>query len=89
MTKTPRHGETFQLGGIAVRGVHTPCHTQDSICFFMEDETGRAVFTGDTLFISGALLCSRGPAPVVEGTMVSPACWCGRWTEHGWDACAC
>lgn len=53
VTKTPQHGETFQIGDISVRAVHTPCHTQDSICYFMEDSTGKAVFTGDTLFVSG------------------------------------
>ena len=35
-------------------GLHTPCHTQDSVCYFLEDGTGRAVFTGDTLFIAGS-----------------------------------
>ena len=53
VTRTPAHGEVFKLGEISVKSVHTPCHTQDSICFFMEDATGKAVFTGDTLFISG------------------------------------
>ncbi|KAL6891047.1 Metallo-hydrolase/oxidoreductase [Trichoderma longibrachiatum] len=53
VTKTPKHGETFKIGDISVTAVHTPCHTQDSICYYMEDSTGRAVFTGDTLFISG------------------------------------
>ncbi|KHN94584.1 Las1-like protein [Metarhizium album ARSEF 1941] len=53
VTRTPAHEETFKLGDISVRAVHTPCHTQDSICFFMEDDSGKAVFTGDTLFISG------------------------------------
>ena len=54
VTKTPKHGEAFKLGDITVKPVHTPCHTQDSICFYMEDGTGKVVFTGDTLFISGA-----------------------------------
>lgn len=58
VTKTPQHEETFKLGSIAVRSVHTPCHTQDSICFYMEDDTGRAVFTGDTLFVSGTSVSS-------------------------------
>ncbi|KAG5983153.1 hypothetical protein E4U54_006279, partial [Claviceps lovelessii] len=53
VTQTPGHGESFKLGDIVIKSVHTPCHTQDSICYFMEDTTGRAVFTGDTLFISG------------------------------------
>jgi len=67
VTKTPKHGETFKLGGISVKPVHTPCHTQDSICFFMEDETGKAVFTGDTLFISGMFQTGRA-----HGYL----CWC-------------
>jgi hydroxyacylglutathione hydrolase len=59
VTRTPAHGETFRIGeDISVRGVHTPCHTQDSICYFLEDGSQRAVFTGDTLFISGTFfLC--------------------------------
>lgn len=53
MTQTPKHEEVFKIGDISVKAVHTPCHTQDSICYYMEDSTGKAVFTGDTLFISG------------------------------------
>lgn len=56
---TPSHEETIHLGDdLTIRALHTPCHTQDSICYFVEDsKTGeRAVFTGDTLFISG---CGR------------------------------
>ncbi|KAG5790774.1 hypothetical protein H9Q69_010171 [Fusarium xylarioides] len=56
VTKTPGHSETFKLGDITFKGVHTPCHTQDSICFFVEDGKDKAVFTGDTLFIGG---CGR------------------------------
>jgi len=53
VTKTPKNGEGFKLGDISVKGLYTPCHTQDSICWFMEDSTGRVVFTGDTLFHGG------------------------------------
>ncbi|KAF7714883.1 Hydroxyacylglutathione hydrolase [Penicillium ucsense] len=57
VTKTPAHGEEFKIGDrITVRALHTPCHTQDSICYFMEDGDQRVVFTGDTLFIGG---CGR------------------------------
>lgn len=45
--------ETFKIGdNIDVKCIHTPCHTQDSICYYLQDsKTGeRAVFTGDTLF---------------------------------------
>jgi len=56
VSKTPSHGSTFSIGkNIQVTALHTPCHTQDSICWFMEDKTTdeRVVFTGDTLFIGG------------------------------------
>ena len=38
--------------------IHTPCHTQDSHCFYVEDSKSgeRVVFTGDTLFTAG---CGR------------------------------
>jgi hydroxyacylglutathione hydrolase len=54
VTTTPGHGDTFTIGeNIKVKALHTPCHTQDSICFLFEDGNDRAVFTGDTLFIGG------------------------------------
>jgi hydroxyacylglutathione hydrolase len=58
--------ETFNVGGIKVTGfsslrnmnlrigLHTPCHTQDSVCYFLEHGDSKAVFTGDTLFIAGS-----------------------------------
>ncbi|KAI0998809.1 hypothetical protein K3495_g9387 [Podosphaera aphanis] len=54
--QTPRHGEGFKFGNISVTALHTPCHTQDSICWLLEDIKGRVVFTGDTLFHGG---CGR------------------------------
>lgn len=58
VTRTPAHNSTFTLGSITVTALHTPCHTQDSICYFFEDAAAsqRAVFTGDTLFVGG---CGR------------------------------
>ncbi|RYP09018.1 hypothetical protein DL764_001514 [Monosporascus ibericus] len=56
VTRTPADGEGFNVGNIAVKGVHTPCHTQDSICWFAQDGNEKAVFTGDTLFHGG---CGR------------------------------
>ncbi|BEI96281.1 hypothetical protein CcaverHIS631_0112300 [Cutaneotrichosporon cavernicola] len=52
-------GDKFKIGdNINVTCHSTPCHTQDSIAFFLEDNrTGqRGVFTGDTLFLAG---CGR------------------------------
>ncbi|KAI4696409.1 uncharacterized protein J4E88_000586 [Alternaria novae-zelandiae] len=56
VSETPGHNSTFKIGSINVKALHTPCHTQDSICFYFEDGNDRAVFTGDTLFIGG---CGR------------------------------
>ncbi|KAL5381081.1 hypothetical protein DPSP01_007340 [Paraphaeosphaeria sporulosa] len=57
VSETPAHKSQFTIGeSIKVTALHTPCHTQDSICFYFEDGTDRAVFTGDTLFIGG---CGR------------------------------
>lgn len=56
---TPSHQEVIDLGdNLSITALHTPCHTQDSICYYVKDSsTGeKAVFTGDTLFISG---CGR------------------------------
>lgn len=59
MTETPAHGASFNIGSIAVKALHTPCHTQDSICWFMQDGDDKAVFTGDTLFIGGTSIHPR------------------------------
>lgn len=59
VTYTPAHNEVIDLGDeLSVTALHTPCHTQDLICYYvLNSKTGaRAVFTGDTLFTSG---CGR------------------------------
>jgi glyoxylase-like metal-dependent hydrolase (beta-lactamase superfamily II) len=42
-------GETLVVGKLRVRVLHTPGHTEDSICLVFEDR----VLTGDTLLIGG------------------------------------
>ena len=46
-------GETFNLGNVTIKVLHTPGHTFESTTYLLIDETGRdhAIFTGDTLFI--------------------------------------
>jgi glyoxylase-like metal-dependent hydrolase (beta-lactamase superfamily II) len=41
------HREQLMLGGSGVWVLHTPGHTEDSLCLY----DGREVFTGDTLFV--------------------------------------
>jgi glyoxylase-like metal-dependent hydrolase (beta-lactamase superfamily II) len=40
-------GDRLKLGGASVKIMHTPGHTEDSICLY----DGREVFTGDMLFV--------------------------------------
>ncbi|KAG9123706.1 Cytoplasmic glyoxalase II [Ceratobasidium sp. 392] len=60
LTNLVKDGDTFGIGdNVKVKCLATPCHTQDSICYYVEDKTRseeRGVFTGDTLFIAG---CGR------------------------------
>jgi hydroxyacylglutathione hydrolase len=46
-------GETFALGNIGIKVLHTPGHTIESSCYLVIDENGKpnALFTGDTLFV--------------------------------------
>ena len=48
-----KDGETFSIGDITIKVLHTPGHTPESTTYLLTDETGkdRAIFTGDTLFI--------------------------------------
>ncbi|SCU93018.1 LAMI_0E12926g1_1 [Lachancea mirantina] len=57
-TDVPQHGQEYKLGDLLVKCIRTPCHTQDSVCYFVRDpHTGeRCIFTGDTLFTAG---CGR------------------------------
>ena len=49
VTYTPSDNETLELGEDLTITVHL-CHTQDSICYFVQDKktNEKAVFTGDT-----------------------------------------
>lgn len=44
---TVAHGARFHLGGMETQVLHTPGHTDDSICLLVGD----ALFSGDTLFV--------------------------------------
>jgi hydroxyacylglutathione hydrolase len=56
-TKFPVHvaadGETFSIGALTIKVLHTPGHTLESTCYLLKDENGKdhCVFTGDTLFV--------------------------------------
>ncbi len=46
-----KDGEAVGVGGLEVRGLHTPGHSPDSMSFYVEDGAERFVFTGDILFV--------------------------------------
>jgi hydroxyacylglutathione hydrolase len=56
-TKFPVHiakdNETFTLGDLTIKVLHTPGHTLESACYLLKDKNGKdhCVFTGDTLFV--------------------------------------
>lgn len=43
-------GGTIEVGRSRLKAVRTPGHTEESTCYLLD---GRALFTGDTLFLSG------------------------------------
>jgi glyoxylase-like metal-dependent hydrolase (beta-lactamase superfamily II)/rhodanese-related sulfurtransferase len=43
------NGEILRVGNMRIQALHTPGHTRDSMCLYVEDR----VFTGDTLLIGG------------------------------------
>ena len=78
VTQSPAHGEEFKIGErISVKALHTPCHTQDSICYFMQDGDQRVVFTGDTLFIGGMYRISFRLICIIRLILLG----CGRFFE--------
>ncbi|HWU67458.1 MAG TPA: MBL fold metallo-hydrolase [Stenotrophobium sp.] len=48
-----RDGEHIGIGGVALRALYTPGHTDDSYSFVLENGDVPRVFTGDTLLIRG------------------------------------
>jgi hydroxyacylglutathione hydrolase len=46
-------GEVFMLGELTITVLHTPGHTQESVCYLLKDNHGKnhALFSGDTLFL--------------------------------------
>jgi hydroxyacylglutathione hydrolase len=46
-------GDTFSIGDLTIKVLHTPGHTLESACYLLKDEKGKdyCIFTGDTLFV--------------------------------------
>ncbi len=46
-------GQTYKVGNVSLKVLHTPGHTLESTCYLLMDEKDKphAIFTGDTLFV--------------------------------------
>jgi glyoxylase-like metal-dependent hydrolase (beta-lactamase superfamily II) len=53
-----QHEERIQLADATIRALHTPGHTWDHVCYFLEQE--RAVFAGDLVAGAGSLVVGPG-----------------------------
>ncbi|CAE6417018.1 unnamed protein product [Rhizoctonia solani] len=67
LTHLVKDGDTFSVGdNIKVKCLATPCHTRDSICYYVQDAIRpeqKGVFTGDTLFLAGCGGMFEGTVP--------------------------
>lgn len=61
LTRGVETGDEVGVGDLVARCIHIPGHTLGAVAYYIERETERVVFTGDTLFCAG---CGR----MFEGT---------------------
>ena len=54
VTGTFNDGDLIQLDSLSIKAIHTPGHTDDSYCFFIDQKTTPILLTGDTLLIRGS-----------------------------------
>ena len=49
------NNESITLGNWFITGISTPCHTRDSVCYYVENDDSKNsyIITGDTLFYLG------------------------------------
>ncbi|GJE86941.1 hydroxyacylglutathione hydrolase [Phanerochaete sordida] len=74
VTNLVKDKDEITFGNITIRCLHTPCHTQDSICYYATPNDGSgshpgAVFTGDTLFVAGCGRFFEGTAPEMRAAL--------------------
>lgn len=53
VTQEVSEKDCIEVGGLQVKVIETPFHTRGHVCYFVEADGDRAVFTGDTLFVGG------------------------------------
>jgi hydroxyacylglutathione hydrolase len=60
MTSPVKHGDSIFLGSLAIRVIHSPCHTRGHVLYYVtgndQSDGPPILFSGDTLFVGG---CGR------------------------------
>lgn len=49
------HGDQIQVGSLTVAAIEVPGHSAGSICYFLQGAERACLFTGDTVFLFGAI----------------------------------
>ncbi|CAE6505374.1 unnamed protein product [Rhizoctonia solani] len=74
LTHIVKDGDIFSIGkNIIVKCLATPCHTRDSICYYVQDTTQpeqKGIFTGDTLFLAGCGGMFEGTVPEMHKALL-------------------
>jgi len=50
-----KDGDTFEVSGLEIQTISTPCHTAGHVTFFLPRTNPPVLFSGDTLFVGGLL----------------------------------
>ncbi|HEY8533506.1 MAG TPA: MBL fold metallo-hydrolase [Micromonospora sp.] len=54
-----RTGAPFAIAGVTITTLRTPGHTEDSVCYLVEGDGQRAIFTGDTILGRGTTVIAH------------------------------
>ncbi|RMD39690.1 hypothetical protein DV735_g5450, partial [Chaetothyriales sp. CBS 134920] len=74
-------GQVFKVQGATVRALHTPGHSEDHMCFILEEE--QAMFTGDNVLGHGtSAVEDLGTFMVTLQKMIDQGCGIG-YSAHG------
>ncbi|CAG98509.1 hydroxyacylglutathione hydrolase GLO4 [Kluyveromyces lactis] len=67
----PDNLHEYTLGNLKILCIRTPCHTQDSTCYYVRDPETKeqAIFTGDTLFTGGCGRFFEGTAEEMDDAL--------------------
>lgn len=52
---TVSDGDSFMIGRLQLQAIGLPGHSRHSMCYLLEDEEQRALFTGDVVFFGGEI----------------------------------